>query len=46
MLATSACRTKGWDENYQVQQYMLGLKGDIAGSWTFDVFGSVRPVGA
>ena len=31
---------KGWDENYQVQQYMLGLKGDIAGSWTFDVFSS------
>jgi outer membrane receptor protein involved in Fe transport len=31
---------KGWDENYQVQQYMLGLKGAIAGSWTFDVFTS------
>src|SRR5690349_17513185 len=31
---------KGWEENYQVQQYMLGLKGDIAASWTFDVFGS------
>jgi outer membrane receptor protein involved in Fe transport len=31
---------KGWEENYQVQQYMLGLKGDIAGSWTFDAFGS------
>ena len=31
---------KGWDENYEVQQYMLGLKGDITGSWTFDVFSS------
>jgi outer membrane receptor protein involved in Fe transport len=31
---------KGWDENYQVQQYMLGLKGDIAADWNFDVFAS------
>jgi iron complex outermembrane recepter protein len=31
---------KGWDESYQVQQYMLGLKGDLVSSWTFDVFAS------
>jgi outer membrane receptor protein involved in Fe transport len=31
---------KSWDENYQVQQYMLGLKGDITSTWNFDVFGS------
>lgn len=31
---------KGWDESYQVQQYMLGLKGDIVSNWTFDVFSS------
>lgn len=31
---------KGWDESYQVQQYMVGLKGDIVSSWTFDVFAS------
>ena len=31
---------KNWDENYRVQQYLLGLKGDIAPNWTFDVFTS------
>ncbi len=31
---------KGWDESYQVQQYLLGLRGDISSSWSFDVFGS------
>lgn len=31
---------KGWDENYTIQQYMAGLKGDITEGWTFDVFGS------
>jgi outer membrane receptor protein involved in Fe transport len=31
---------KNWDENYTVQQYMLGLKGDIGSNWSFDVFGS------
>ncbi len=27
---------KNWDENYKVQQYMAGLKGEIADGWTFD----------
>ncbi len=31
---------KNWDENYTVQQYMLGLRGDITDGWTFDVFAS------
>lgn len=31
---------KNWDENYQIQQYMAGLKGDIAEGWKFDVFAS------
>ncbi|HEY5410349.1 MAG TPA: TonB-dependent receptor [Caulobacteraceae bacterium] len=31
---------KNWDENYIVQQYLLGLKGDIAPGWSFDLFGS------
>jgi outer membrane receptor protein involved in Fe transport len=31
---------KNWDENYQVQQYLAGLKGEIAEGWSFDVFGS------
>jgi iron complex outermembrane recepter protein len=31
---------KNWDENYLVQQYMLGLKGDISDKWSFDVFAS------
>jgi iron complex outermembrane recepter protein len=29
---------KGWDENYQIQQYLGGIKGDIADGWTFDGF--------
>jgi iron complex outermembrane recepter protein len=29
---------KAFDENYVVQQYMAGLKGDLAGSWKFDAF--------
>lgn len=29
---------KGWDENYKVQQYLGGLKGDITEGWTFDGF--------
>jgi iron complex outermembrane receptor protein len=29
---------KNWDENYIVQQYMLGFKGDISEKWGFDVF--------
>ncbi|MEO0031732.1 MAG: hypothetical protein RIS94_1490 [Pseudomonadota bacterium] len=31
---------KNWDENYVVQQYMAGLKGDIAKGWSFDFFAS------
>lgn len=31
---------KNWDENYNVQQYILGLKGDISDSWSFDVYAS------
>ncbi|MBC2666143.1 TonB-dependent receptor [Novosphingobium flavum] len=31
---------KNWDENYQVQQYMAGLKGEITSGWNFDVFAS------
>lgn len=29
---------KNWDENYAVQQYMLGLRGNIAAGWSFDGF--------
>ena len=29
---------KNWDEDYKVQQYMLGVKGDIVDAWQFDVF--------
>nr|AGU11500.1 TonB-dependent Receptor Plug Domain [uncultured organism] len=29
---------KSWDENYQIQQYIGGLRGDIAPGWTFDTF--------
>lgn len=31
---------KNWDEDYTIQQYMAGLKGDIVNNWTFDVFTS------
>jgi outer membrane receptor protein involved in Fe transport len=31
---------KNWDENYLVQQYIGGLKGDIAPGWGFDVYAS------
>jgi len=31
---------KNWEERYQVQQYLLGLKGDITDGWTFDLFTS------
>lgn len=31
---------KNWDENYNVQQYILGLKGDISDSWSFDLYAS------
>jgi iron complex outermembrane recepter protein len=29
---------KGWDENYQIQQYLAGLKGNIAAGWSYDGF--------
>lgn len=29
---------KNWDENYNVQQYMLGLRGNITDGWSFDAF--------
>lgn len=31
---------KSWDENYKVEQYLAGVKGDIASGWSFDVFAS------
>jgi iron complex outermembrane receptor protein len=31
---------KNWDENFQVQQYLAGLKGEITSGWSFDVFTS------
>ncbi len=31
---------KGWDENYTIQQYLAGIKGQIADGWSFDLFGS------
>jgi iron complex outermembrane recepter protein len=29
---------KAWDESYDVQQYLAGLKGNITEGWTFDAF--------
>lgn len=29
---------KGFNENYDIQQYLGGLRGDIAPGWTFDAF--------
>jgi iron complex outermembrane recepter protein len=31
---------KIFDENYKVQQYLLGFKGDISSKWSYDVFGA------
>ncbi|MDB5721564.1 MAG: TonB-dependent receptor, partial [Alphaproteobacteria bacterium] len=31
---------KNWDENFKVQQYLAGFKGNIAEGWTFDTFAS------
>ncbi len=31
---------KNWDERYNVERYLTGLRGDLAGGWHFDVFGS------
>ena len=31
---------KNWDENYQIQQYLAGFRGNISPRWTFDVFAS------
>jgi outer membrane receptor protein involved in Fe transport len=29
---------KNWDENYAIQQYLAGVKGDIAPGWRFDLY--------
>lgn len=29
---------KNWDEQYKVSQFALGLKGDLAGSWKWDLY--------
>jgi iron complex outermembrane recepter protein len=29
---------KSWDENYKVQQYLAGAKGDLVGRWKWDAF--------
>jgi iron complex outermembrane recepter protein len=29
---------KNWDEDYQIQQYLGGIKGDITDGWKFDGF--------
>ena len=31
---------KNWDESYQVQQYLVGVKGDITEGWSFDAYAS------
>jgi iron complex outermembrane recepter protein len=31
---------KIFDENYKVQQYQLGFRGDLSDAWSYDVFGS------
>ncbi|MFD1785981.1 TonB-dependent receptor domain-containing protein [Sphingomonas floccifaciens] len=31
---------KSFGEHYTIQQYLAGLRGDIASGWTFDVFAS------
>ena len=31
---------KNWDENYKIQQYLAGVRGDIIPGWTFDGFAS------
>ncbi len=31
---------KNWDENYQVLQYLAGVKGEITEGWNFDLFAS------
>ncbi len=31
---------KRFDEHYTIQQYLAGLRGDIASGWTFDLFAS------
>ena len=29
---------KGWDELYDTSQYLAGVRGDLAGDWSYDVF--------
>jgi iron complex outermembrane recepter protein len=31
---------KVFDENYDVQQYLLGFRGDLSDKWSYDVYGS------
>lgn len=31
---------KNWDEQYKVSQFALGLKGDLADSWKWDIYSS------
>jgi iron complex outermembrane recepter protein len=31
---------KIFDENYKVQQYQLGIRGDLSDAWSYDLFGS------
>lgn len=31
---------KNWHEDYTIQQYLAGVRGDIAPGWTFDAFAS------
>ncbi len=31
---------KIFDENYKVQQYLLGFQGNLSDTWSYDVFGS------
>lgn len=38
----SGLRTRNLD--YTVQQYTVGLQGDLAGEWSFDIFGSYGEV--
>jgi outer membrane receptor protein involved in Fe transport len=30
--------SKSWDENYVVQQYLAGLRGELGGGWSWDAF--------
>jgi iron complex outermembrane recepter protein len=32
---------KAFNEDYVIQQYLLGAKGKLSGEWSYDVFGSI-----